>query len=141
MTAKRILLIVAVLALVCCAGGAFVVWQGAQAALNLAKPVLDTTEGFMSALKAGDFQKAYDLTTPELQSSVGGTVDGFKEALTSQGIDSPAAWTFSKYDASASGSVTTWTIGGTGTYGGATKNITLVLEQGAKTLVAGYNVK
>jgi len=141
MTAKRILIILGVLALVCCVGVGIAVYVGGRAvagAVNaIITPMNDATDGFMKNLQADDYQKAYDQLSPDAQTAVGGSADAFKTALTTQGLNDPTSWKFGSSNVNTD-SLSTPTAGGgaipavfTGTAtfkDGSTKNITITLS-------------
>jgi hypothetical protein len=59
--------------------------------MSLTRPVVDVGDGFMTALKQGDFPRAYALATPELQRELGSAEDFAKRA----GPERPATWSWS----------------------------------------------
>jgi len=139
MTAKRILIIIGILVLICCVGGGIAVFLAGRAVVGVAnqiiQPMTDATEGFMTNLKNGDYAAAYAQLTPEAQTAVGGSADAFQKALAAQGLDKPTSWKFSGSNVNTS-DLSTPTAGaaipalftGTATFAdGTTKNISLTL--------------
>jgi hypothetical protein len=59
-------------------------------AIGLTQPAADAGDKFMAAVRDGDYNRAYDLSTPALQQEVG-NADGLRQALESH---APATWTF-----------------------------------------------
>src|SRR5260221_14392328 len=98
MTAKRILIIIGILVLICCVGGGVALFLAGRAVVGVAnqiiQPMTDATEGFMTNLKNGDYATAYDQLTPDAQTAFGGTADSIKTALSGQGLAEPASWKF-----------------------------------------------
>src|SRR5258708_37630301 len=98
MTAKRILIIIGVLALICCVGAGIAVFVAGKAVVGIANqiitPMNDATDGFMKNLSTGDYAAAYGQLTPDAQTAVGGSADAFKTALQGQGLAEPTSWKF-----------------------------------------------
>jgi uncharacterized protein DUF4864 len=59
--------------------------------MTLTRPVVDVGDRFMTALKEGDFPRAYALATPALQRELGSAEDFAKRA----GPERPASWSWS----------------------------------------------
>jgi hypothetical protein len=124
-------IIVLALVLICGIGGALLV----GGVLNATQPVVDAGNAFMTALRDGDYNKAYDLSAPVLQQDAG-NVEGLQAAL---GTKPVASWSFNSRNISNNqGSLegtTTYTDGSTGT-------VTMALTQvGKDWKVAGVSLK
>src|SRR5258708_29254095 len=105
MTAKRILIIIGVLALICCVGAGIAVFVAGRAVVGIANqiitPMNDATDGFMKNLSAGDYATAFSQLTPEAQASFV-NADGFKSALQAQGLAEPTSWKFNSSNVNTS---------------------------------------
>ena len=62
---KRYIILIALLGVLIVGGGIVAL------ALNLTRPVVTASDGFMTALKDGDFEAAYAMGTPALQQELG----------------------------------------------------------------------
>ncbi|HVQ07218.1 MAG TPA: DUF4864 domain-containing protein [Allosphingosinicella sp.] len=60
--------------------------------VSLTRPVVDTADAFMAALRDGDFGRASSHTTPALQRETGGA-EGFARGI---GVYRPATWSWSQ---------------------------------------------
>ncbi len=89
---KKVVLIIGAVLLVCCAGIVAVAALGGLAALGTTQPAAQAGENFMSALKAGDYSKAYDLCAPDLQSELK-DVQGLETMITGGNVQ-PSKWNF-----------------------------------------------
>lgn len=58
--------------------------------MALTQPVVDAGDSYMSALRDGDYGRAFELSAPSLQDEVGNAA-GLEDAL---GFKQPASWTF-----------------------------------------------
>jgi hypothetical protein len=141
MTGKRILIIIGVLALACvvCVAVAFVATGGAiLAVFNAAQPIVTTSNDFMTALKDGNYNTAYGLLTPSVQSEIGGNADALRQTIESNNVR-PVSWNFTSFNVSGgtgevSGSVTfTGNRPGTGSL--------VLAQEGNQWKVAGFNLK
>jgi hypothetical protein len=114
MTKRTILIIVGVLALACvaCVVIAGVITGGAVfAVLNVfGKPVTDTANDFMVAVKNNDYVKAYNLVIPEQQTSFGGSPDGMKDLFQRNNWADPVDWTFTNFNVTDNEAVVTGTV-------------------------------
>ena len=79
-------IIVLALVLICGIGGALLV----GGVLNATQPVFNAGEAYMAALRDGDYNRAYDLSSTVLQQEVG-DAEGLLPAL---GAKQPASWSF-----------------------------------------------
>jgi len=83
-------------------------------AVDAGKDLADQGSAFMTALKDGNFQAAYDQMTPELQQEIGSV-----EALQSMIVDNaatPSDWSFSGVNMSTEEGVNTGTLDGSVNY-------------------------
>ncbi|SRR5258708_15804939 len=138
MTAKRILIIIGILVLICCVGGGIAVYLAGRAVVGVAnqiiQPMTDATEGFMTNLKNDDYAAAYAQLTPDAQTSFG-SADGFKTALEAQKLADPQSWKFNNTNVNSSdlgtptaGAAIPAVFSGTATFkDGSTKTITITL--------------
>ncbi len=132
---KRVLLIVGgivLLGIILCAvlvgGGVFAIFQATQ-------PVVDAGDKFMTALRDGNYQQAYDMAGAQLQ----------KDAQNAQGLETalssfqPKTWTFTSRNINNNQGQ----LEGTTTYANDTAGtVTLTLEQvGSEWKVIGANFK
>ncbi|MCC7445834.1 MAG: hypothetical protein IT324_00385 [Anaerolineae bacterium] len=140
-TTRNILIVVAVLVIGCvvCVGAVFALTGGAiLTVFNAVKPITDASEGFMNALKTGDYNTAYNLLTPDVQTEVGGNANGLKSLIESNNSQ-PVSWSFSNVSvnndrADFSGSVTfTGNRSGTGSL--------VLMKSGDAWKVAGFDLK
>ena len=140
-TTRNILIVVAVLVIGCvvCAGAAFALTGGAiLTVFNAVKPITDASEGFMNALKTGNYDTAYALLSSDVQTEVGGNADGLKKLIEANNTQ-PVSWSFTNANvtndrADFSGSVTfTGNRTGTGSL--------VLMKSGDAWKVAGFNLK
>lgn len=131
-------LIIGIVALVLCCGIIIVIaLVGGLLGFGLTQPAATTGEAFMTALKDGNYSKAYDLCTPDLQQELGG-VQGLQAIIVDNNVQ-PTGWTFSSRETSGSmaelkGSVTFT--------GGRAGSVRVTLSQvGNNWLVAGFNLR
>ncbi len=89
---KKVVLIIGAVLLVCCVGIVAVAGLGGLAALGATQPAAQAGENFMSALKAGDYSKAFDLCDPALQSELK-DVQGLETMITNGNVQ-PNSWKF-----------------------------------------------
>ena len=82
-----IIAIIVVALLVICGIGFFAIFG---LALNATQPAADAGQVYMTALSNGDYQKAFDLSSPSLQQEAV-NAEGLKAALSSK---EPASWNF-----------------------------------------------
>lgn len=136
---RRVLTIVIVLviALLACAG---IVWVVAGPAITnlfnaLAVP-LSTSNDFMTAVQAKNYTTAYGMIISSQQTSFGGSADGMQQLFEGNG------WEPTDYKST---NVATYTSGqtlvnGTGTFGGTTKYVSIVLQKEGDTWkIAGFS--
>jgi hypothetical protein len=124
-------IIVLALVVVCGIGGALLV----GGVINATQPVYDAGQTYMTALRDGDYNKAYDLSAPSLQQEAG-NAEGLQSVL---GTKPLASWNFTSRSINNNqGSLegtTTYTDGSTGT-------VTMALTQvGNAWKVAGISLK
>jgi hypothetical protein len=95
-----IILGVAVLACVVCVVVATVLTGGAIFAVfnTVAKPMTDTANDFMNAVKSNDYVKAYNMVIPEQQASFGGSPDGMKALFQQNNWVDPVDWSFTNFN-------------------------------------------
>ena len=100
----------------------------------------DSANNFMTALKDGDYQAAYDLFVPELQSEVG-SVENL-QAMIVDNLAQPSEWTFSAVNASTADEATTAKVEGSVTYqDGKEGAVTLeFLKSGEEWLLTSFNL-
>jgi hypothetical protein len=105
-------IIVLSLLLICGIGGAILF----STILNATQPVVDAGEAYLTALRDGDYSRAYDLSGPALQQEVG-DAEGLQTRL---GTRQLASWSVNSRNISNNqGSLegtTTYTTGETGTF-------------------------
>lgn len=87
---RNILLIVAGVALLLIVGCVVLFGSVIAAAFNATQPVADAGERFMSAMRDGDFEGAYNMMTPALQTEFG-TLEDFSGRVEGS---RPTTWTF-----------------------------------------------
>ncbi len=141
MTRKRILIIIGVLIVACllCVVVAVLTTGGAIfAVFNTVKPLTDTSNDFMTALRDGNYGKAYDLCGPDLQKEVGGSADGLQQMIVSGNVK-PASWNFNSFNMSGSNGQ----VGGDVTFtGNRPGTASIVLAQvGGQWKIVGFNLK
>ena len=135
---QKILLLLAAIALGFClcvivmAAGVFLFASG------LTQPAATVGEEFMTALKDGDYQKAFSLCSPALQRELGGNATGL-ERLIKNGRVEPTAWTFSSRNVQNNEAELTGTATFTGNRQG-TVRVTLG-QAGGKWQVIGFNLR
>jgi hypothetical protein len=114
-----------------CVVGVVVLSGGAVLAIfNAAKPLVDTSDGFMNALKSDDYAKAYDFMVPEDQQAFGGSVEAMKQVITSLKLNDPQSWAFPNISVTNNQA----TFKGTGTFkDGSTKNIHIDMQKSGDT--------
>jgi hypothetical protein len=141
MTAKRILIIIGVLALACvvCVVVAFVATGGAILAIfNAAQPIVTTSNDFMTALRDGNYNAAYGLLSPSLQNEIGGSADALRQFIESNNVK-PLSWNFTSFNISGGNGEVSGGVTFTGNRQGTGS---LVLSQtGSQWKVAGINFK
>ena len=124
-------IIVLAVVLICGIGGALLV----GGVLNATQPIANAGEAYMTALRDGDYNRAYDLSAPALQQEAG-SAEGLQTVL---GTKPLASWSFNSRNISNNqGSLegtTTYTDGSTGT-------VTMALTQvGSDWKVSGISLK
>ncbi len=90
---KKVILIIVGVALVLCIGCVAVIAIAAGLGIGLTQPAATAGDAFMTALKGGDYAKAYALCSPSLQRELK-DAQGL-EALIKRGTGQPTAWSFS----------------------------------------------
>jgi hypothetical protein len=87
-TTKRLLVLLGIVLVLCIALFAFPIVGG----LLLTQPVAAAGDSFMAALRDSDFDAAYVLMTPELQSELE-SAQGLQNFIVANGVQ-PASWSF-----------------------------------------------
>lgn len=132
---KRPILILAVLLVCVCVVciGAVVAFGGAI--LVATQPVVDAGDAFMTALQNEDYEAAYALCSPALQSEIGAVEN--LQTLLEQGGVAPTSWSFS----SRSIENNTGSVSGTATMeDGSTLDVALnFTKSGDDWLVEGFD--
>jgi hypothetical protein len=83
-------------------------------AVSAGKDLADQGNAFMTALKEGDFQAAYDQMTPELQQEIG-SVDALQSMIVDNAA-TPSEWKFSGVNMSTEEGMNTGTLDGSVDY-------------------------
>ena len=89
---RRIVLIVAGAVLVLIVLCVVVLCGGIAAIFQATQPVVDASERFMVALRDGNYQQAYDMCTPTLQTELSDAA-GLEEMITASNRK-PSTWSF-----------------------------------------------
>lgn len=135
---QKVLLLLAAIALGFClcvivmAAGVFLFASG------LTQPAATVGEEFMTALKDGDYQKAFSLCSPALQRELGGNATGL-ERLIKNGRVEPTTWTFTSRDVEGD----TAELNGSASFTGNRKGTVRVTlgQDGGKWRVIGFNLR
>ena len=101
-------------------------------AVDAGKDLADQGNAFMTALKEGNFQAAYDQMTPELQQEIGGVAD--LQSMIVDNAATPSDWSFSGVNMSTEEGVNTGTLDGSVDYADGktgTVNLEYVQQDGA----------
>jgi hypothetical protein len=134
---RRILLIIGVVAVVCCVGAIVVVVGTGLLVGGAIKPVNDRANEFLTALRTDDYGKAYSLISADQQTKFGGSPDGLKQFLEQLGMADPTSWNMN--NVSINNNV--GTIGGTCSFkDGSTKKMRLdLMKVGDNWLIENYS--
>src|SRR5262249_37336136 len=81
----------------------------------------------MTAVKAQDYAKAYNMVHPSQQADFGGSPDGMKQKFSAAGWE-PTTFTLTNINVSGDA-----TVNGTGTFGGSQKYIYIYLRKDGDT--------
>lgn len=134
---KKILLIIGGVALVVCLLCAMFFVVVFALGMGATQPAATASEGFMTALKNGDYAGAYNLCSPALQRELGSA--GSLGTRIKNGKVEPTAWSFSSRNISNDTGELTGTVTFTGNREGT---VSLVLTQvGGEWKIAGFNLK
>jgi hypothetical protein len=115
-----------------CGGGAVLLFTGV---MNATQPIANAGEAYMSALRAGDYNKAFELSSTSLK-QIAGDANGLQTALGSKQVSS---WSFTGRSMNngqgALSGTTTYADGSTGTVDMA------LTQEGNDWKVSGINLK
>jgi hypothetical protein len=134
---RRIVLIVAGAVLVLIVLCVVVLGGGIAAIFQATQPVADASEKFMVALRDGNYQQAYDMCTPTLQSELS-DASGLENMITSANRK-PATWSFTSRNINNDRGE----VGGTATFADNTAGtVSIVLmKSGNDWKIEGFNLK
>lgn len=135
---KKILLILGAVGLGLCVVCVIFVAAIVLLGVGATQPAADAGEAFMTALKEGNYQKAYSLCSPALQRELGGNAAGL-ERLIKNGRVEPTAWTFTSRNIEGDSGELTGTATFTGNRQG-TVRVTLN-QSGGTWQVVGFNLR
>lgn len=122
-------------------GGALMVLCGCIAviaisgAFGLTQPAADTGGDFMTALREGNFARAYGLCHPNLQAELG-SAEGLAELIVSNRVE-PVDWDFSSRDVSGDNAELSGSVTFSGDRQGALQLV--MVKSGDSWSVAGFN--
>ncbi len=135
MSNKKIILLIAVLALLALGACVLLVSMGVFAGLSATKPVADVGNAFMTALKDGDYARAYGLCSTDLQSEL--SSPEALQALIEEGNAQPAAWKINSRNVSDDQGQLEGTVTFTGDRSGS---LSIILARADKTWkIAGFD--
>ena len=134
---KKILLIIGGVALVLCLLCVFFFVVVFALGMGATQPTASAGEAFMSALKNGDYNQAYNLCTPALQRELGNARN--LETRIKNGKAEPTAWSFTSRNVTND----TGQLEGSVTFTGNREgNVRLVLAQlGGEWKISGFDLK
>ncbi len=93
MSNKKVLLLIGILVLLALGACVLLISLGVFAGVSATKPIADVGKAFMTALKDGDYARAFALCSTDLQTELGDA--GQLQALIEDGNAQPASWKFS----------------------------------------------
>ncbi|MBI3914645.1 MAG: hypothetical protein HY327_10740 [Chloroflexi bacterium] len=134
---KKVLLIIGGVALGACLLCAGIIVVAGALGVGLTQPAATVGDAFMTALKNGDYDAAYNLCAPSLQQELKSARN--LETLVKNGKVQPTEWTFASRDISGDSGQLDGTVKFTGNREGTVR---VVLAQvGGAWKVTGFNLK
>ena len=137
----RSLVTIIIILIVACVALAGIAWVVAGPTIvnlfNALAAPLNTSNDFMTAVQAKNYTKAYGLIISTQQTNFGGSSDGMQQLFESNGWE-PSSYNSTDVAALTSGQTV---VNGSGSFGGTTKYVTLILQKEGDTWkIAGFNV-
>ncbi len=136
---KKVLLIAGLAAVLCIGGFVAILAIGGLAAVGMTQPATQAADNFMAALRAGDYNQAFNLCSPELQNELK-DVQGLEAMIKSNSVQ-PATWNFTSRNVNNG----TAEMQGNVTFAGTTSHtgtVSLILNRvGSNWQVAGFDLK